>query len=93
MNLEVKKMFLSKPMVYFQNARKISSYLVRAKLHRLCRNVGPKYLVQEYGKSAKKSVILIRLTVVPPEKSIKLISSLTLGLSLLKRLHQYPWRL
>ena len=54
MNLEVKKMFLSKPMVYFQNARKISSYLVRAKLHRLCRNVGPKYLVKEYGKSAKK---------------------------------------
>ena len=33
MNNKVKKMFTSKPMISFQSARKMSSYLVRAKLY------------------------------------------------------------
>ena len=37
---EVKKVFARKPMVSFRSARKLSSYLVRAKLYPLKRKVG-----------------------------------------------------
>ena len=40
MNTEVKQLFLDCPMVSFRSARKISSYLVRAKLYPLIRDVG-----------------------------------------------------
>ena len=40
MNYEVKKVFTSKPMVSFKSSRKISSYLVRAKLYPIERTVG-----------------------------------------------------
>ena len=33
MNNEVKKVFTPKPMISFHSARKISSYLIRGKLH------------------------------------------------------------
>ena len=42
MNKEVKKVFTPGPMVSFRSARKISSYLVRAKLYPLERTVGSK---------------------------------------------------
>ena len=40
MDQEVKKVFTPKPMVSFRSARKLSSYLVRAKLYPLERKVG-----------------------------------------------------
>ena len=40
MDQEVKKVFTPKPMVSFRSARKLSSYLVRAKLYTLKRKVG-----------------------------------------------------
>ena len=40
MDNEVKRVFTPKPMISFQNARKISSYLVRAKLYPTKRSVG-----------------------------------------------------
>ena len=40
MDQEVKKVFTPKPMVSFRSARKLSSYLVRAKLYPLKRKVG-----------------------------------------------------
>ena len=40
MNEETKKVFSPPPMVSFRSRRKISSYLVRAKLYRLDRVVG-----------------------------------------------------
>ena len=40
MNQKVKKVFTPKPMVSFRSARKLSSYLVRAKLYPLERKVG-----------------------------------------------------
>ena len=40
MDQEVKKVFKPKPMVSFRSARKISSYLVRAKLYPLERKFG-----------------------------------------------------
>ena len=42
MNEEVKNLFLPGPMVSFRCARKLSSYLVRAKLYPLYRKVGSK---------------------------------------------------
>ena len=45
MNYEVKKGFTPKPMVSFRSSRKISSYLVRAKLYSIERTVG----LFEYG--------------------------------------------
>ena len=40
MNEEVRKTFSPGPMVSFRSARKLSSYLVRAKLYPLQRKVG-----------------------------------------------------
>ena len=40
MNDEVKKMFSPKPMISFRSARKLSSYLVRAKLYPIEKAVG-----------------------------------------------------
>ena len=40
MDQEVKKVFTTKPMVFFRSARKLSSYLVRTKLYLLKRKVG-----------------------------------------------------
>ena len=40
MNAEVKKVFSPKPMVTFRTARKLSSYLVRAKLYSIESKVG-----------------------------------------------------
>ena len=40
MNDEVKKTFTPSPMILFRSYRKISSYIVRAKLHPLERRVG-----------------------------------------------------
>ena len=40
MNDEVKKVFSPKPMISFRSARKLSSYLVRAKLYPIDRTVG-----------------------------------------------------
>ena len=40
MNAEVKKVFSPKPMVTFRTARKLSSYLVRAKLYSIESTVG-----------------------------------------------------
>ena len=40
MNDEVKKVFSSKPMISFRSARKLSSYLVTAKLYPIERRVG-----------------------------------------------------
>ena len=40
MDEKVKEVFSSEPMVSFRNFRKMSSYLVRAKLYRLERRVG-----------------------------------------------------
>ena len=40
MNTEVKQLFLDCPMVSFRSARKISSYLVSAKLYPLIKDVG-----------------------------------------------------
>ena len=42
MNEEVKNLFLPGPMVSFRGARKLSSYIVRAKLYPLHRKVGSK---------------------------------------------------
>ena len=42
MNEEVKNLFLPGPMVSFRGARKLSSYLVRAKLYPLNRKIGSK---------------------------------------------------
>ena len=42
MNEEVKNLFLPGPMVSFRGARKLSSYLVRAKSYPLHRQVGSK---------------------------------------------------
>ena len=49
MNQETKKVFSPRPMVSFRSSRKISSYLVRAKLYPLDRVVG-------LTKSGKKKV-------------------------------------
>ena len=46
MNEETKKVFSPRPMVSFRSPRKISSYLVRAKLNPLDRVVGS----TKYGK-------------------------------------------
>ena len=40
MNDEVKKTFTPSPMISFRSSRKISSYIVRAKLYPLERTVG-----------------------------------------------------
>ena len=40
MNCEVNRVFTPKPMVSFRSSRKISSYLVRAKLYPIERTVG-----------------------------------------------------
>ena len=40
MGKEVKRVFTRKPMISFRSARKLSSYLVRAKLYPTERNVG-----------------------------------------------------
>ena len=40
MNDEVKKVFSTKPMISFRSARKLSSYLVRAKLYPIERTFG-----------------------------------------------------
>ena len=40
MDNEVKRVFTPKPMISFQSARKVSSYLVRAKLYPTERTVG-----------------------------------------------------
>ena len=40
MNQEVKNIFTSEPIVSYRSARKISSYLVRAKIYPLERKVG-----------------------------------------------------
>ena len=40
MNEEVKKAFTLKPMISYRSSRKISSYLVRAKLYPINRKVG-----------------------------------------------------
>ena len=40
MDQEIKKVFTPKPMVSFGSARKLSNYLVRAKLYPLKRKVG-----------------------------------------------------
>ena len=40
MDQEVKKVFIAKPMVSFRRARRLSSYLVRAKLYTLERKLG-----------------------------------------------------
>ena len=47
MNQEVKNVFISGPIVSYRSARKISSYLVRAKLYPLERKVGS----EKCGKS------------------------------------------
>ena len=40
MDKEVKKVFIPKPMISFQSARKLSTYLVRAKLYHTKKTVG-----------------------------------------------------
>ena len=53
MNEEVKRVFTPCPMVSFRGARKLSSYLVRAKLYPLERSVGS---FKRRGKDAAKYV-------------------------------------
>ena len=52
MNEEVRKTFSPGPMVLFRSARKLSSYLVRAKLYPLQRKVGSSYCGKRQVKFA-----------------------------------------
>ena len=56
MNQEVKNVFTPGPIVSYRSARKISSYLVRAKLYPLERKVGP----EKCGKSRCEVCLNIR---------------------------------
>ena len=73
MNNEVKRFFTPKPMVLFSSSRKISSYLVRAKLCPIERTVGSLRVEVNIVKSVNTSLKLILLILVSLEKHIKLI--------------------
>ena len=71
MNDEVKRFFTRKPMVSFSSSRKISSYLIRAKLCPIERTVGSLRVEVNIVKSVNTSLKLILLMSL--EKHIKLI--------------------
>ena len=63
MDEEVKNVFYSGPMVSFRSARKVSRYLVRAKLYPLEGTVGSHLNVRKVG--AKSVLMLMRQTLLP----------------------------
>ena len=77
MNEELKPLFTPGRVVSFRSSRKISSYLVRAKLHRVERSVGH-LIVKDHV--ARFVHMLMRRTVLPvrlQEKLTNLIINLT----------------
>ena len=59
MNNEVKKMFSPKPMISFRSARKMSSYLVRAKLYPEERTKGENYIINHKFNCNDKCLVYL----------------------------------
>ena len=69
MNEEVKRVFALKPMISFRSSRKLSNYLVRAKIHPIGRSTGSfkcgkKINAARYAKvSIKLKILLLQLPI------------------------------
>ena len=77
MDQEVKKVFTPKPMFSFRSARKLSSYLVRAKLYPVKRKVGSSECKGKRCQTCMNVNETDSFTSTVTKESIKLIIVLT----------------